>query len=134
MIASPSSEPSAAIQARDLVRTFGKITALAGMNLRVEHGAAYGLIGNNGAGKTTAIHSLLGFLPPDRGEICVLGLQPGKDSIRIRQRVGFFSERDAPYDWMRVRTVFKLASLAYKGWDWSLCQKLRDRFDIDSRK
>ena len=127
-------EPGAAIETRDLVRKFGKIAALDGLNLRVEHGAAYGLIGNNGAGKTTAIHSLMGFLPPHRGEFRVLGLQPGKDSIRIRQRVGFFSERDAPYDWMRVRTVFKWASLAYAGWDWAHCQKLRDRFDIDARK
>ncbi len=127
-------EPGPAIETRDLVRRFGKVAALDGLNLRVEQGAAYGLIGNNGAGKTTAIHSLMGFLPPDRGEIRVLGLQPGRDSIRIRQRVGFFSERDAPYDWMRVRTVFKLASLAYAGWDWPLCQKLRERFDIDPRK
>src|SRR5713226_2392748 len=136
MTASPSSsaEPVAAIETHDLVRRFGKVTALNGLNLRVEPGAAFGLIGNNGAGKTTAIHSLLGFLPPDRGEIRVLGLQPGKDSIRIRQRVGFFSERDAPYDWMRVRSVFKMASLAYAGWDWALCQKLRDRFGINPRK
>jgi ABC-2 type transport system ATP-binding protein len=129
-----SPEPGAAIETHDLVRKFGKVTALDGLNLHVEPGGAYGLIGNNGAGKTTAIHSLLGFLPPDRGEIRVLGLQPGKDSIRIRQRVGFFSERDAPYDWMRVRSVFKMASLAYTRWDWALCQKLRDRFGIDSRK
>jgi ABC-2 type transport system ATP-binding protein len=122
------------METRDLVRKFGKFTALDGLNLHVQQSAAYGLIGNNGAGKTTAIHSLLGFLPPDRGEIRVLGLQPGKDSIRIRQRVGFFSERDAPYDWMRVRTVFKMASLAYARWDWALCQKLRDRFGIDPRK
>ena len=126
--------PDAAIETRDLVRRFGKLTALDRLNLRVEHGAAYGLIGNNGAGKTTAIHALLGFLPPDRGEIHVLGLQPGKENIRIRQRIGFFSERDAPYDWMRVKTVFKMASLAYPAWDWTLCQKLRDRFDIDPRK
>jgi ABC-2 type transport system ATP-binding protein len=129
-----SPEPGAVIEARDLVRKFGKVIALDGLNLHVDHGAAYGLIGNNGAGKTTFIHSLLGFLPPDRGEIRVLGLQPGKDSVGIRERVGFFSERDAPYDWMRVRTVFKMASLAYRGWDWSLCQKLRGRFDIDPRK
>jgi ABC-2 type transport system ATP-binding protein len=136
MTASPclSPEPSVAIEARDLVRRFGKVTALDGLNLQVDHGAAYGLIGNNGAGKTTFIHSLMGFLPPDRGEIRVLGLKPGKDSIRIRQRVGFFSERDAPYDWMRVRTVFKMASLAYRAWDWALCQKFRDRYDIDPRK
>jgi ABC-2 type transport system ATP-binding protein len=136
MATSPSSPPEsgAVIETHDLVRRFGKVTALDGLNLHVDHGAAYGLIGNNGAGKTTFIHSLMGFLPPDRGEIRVLGLQPGKDSIPIRQRVGFFSERDAPYDWMRVKTVFKMASLAYAGWDWTLCQKLRDRFDIDPRK
>src|SRR5713226_8243498 len=136
MTASPSSsaEPVAAIETHDLVRRFGKVTALNGLNLRVEPGAAYGLIGNNGAGKTTAIHSLLGFLPPDRGEIRVLGLQPGKDSIQIRDRVGFFSERDAPYDWMRVSTVFKWASLAFARWDWNLCEKLRERYDIDACK
>jgi ABC-2 type transport system ATP-binding protein len=136
MTASDSSSPEtdAAIETRELVRRFGKVTALDRLNLHVERGAAYGLIGNNGAGKTTAIHSLLGFLPPDRGHIRVLGLQPGKDSLRIRQRVGFFSERDAPYDWMRVRTVLKMASLAYARWDWKLSQKLRDRFGLDPRK
>jgi ABC-2 type transport system ATP-binding protein len=129
-----SPESHAAIETRELVRRFGKFTAVDGLNLLVERGAAYGLIGNNGAGKTTAIHSLLGFLPPDRGDIWVLGLQPGKDSLQIRQRVGFFSERDAPYDWMRVRNVFQLAALAYARWDWALCEKLRARFDIDPRK
>ena len=126
--------PDAAIETRELVRRFGKVTALNGLNLHVAYGAAYGLIGNNGAGKTTAIHSLLGFLPPHRGEMRVLGLQPGNDSLRIRQRVGFFSERDEPYDWMRVRTVLKMASLAYARWDWALCQKLRDRFGLDPCK
>jgi ABC-2 type transport system ATP-binding protein len=127
-------EPGAAIETRDLVRRFGKVAALDGLNLRVEPGAAFGLIGNNGAGKTTAIHSLMGFLPADHGEIRVVGLQPPRDSIRLRQRVGFFAERDAPYDWMRVRTVLTMASLAYPRWDWKLCHKLRERFQLDPRK
>ena len=132
--ARPFPSPDAAIETRELVRRFGKVTALDGLSLYVARGAAYGLIGNNGAGKTTVIHSLLGFLPPQRGEMRVLGLQPGKDSLRIRQRVGFFSERDEPYEWMRVRTVLKMASLAYAQWDWALCQKLRERFCLDPRK
>jgi ABC-2 type transport system ATP-binding protein len=129
-----SPDSNAVIETRALVRKFGKHTALDNLNLRIEQGAAYGLIGNNGAGKTTAIHMLMGFLPPNGGDIRVFGLKPGKDSLQIRQRVGFFSERDAPYDWMRVKTVLKMASLAFAKWDPVLCQRLRDRFNIDPRK
>lgn len=113
-----------------LHRRFGRVRALRGMDLRVRHGAIYGLIGNNGAGKTTAIHCMLGLIPPDQGSIRVLGLDPVRKRVDVLKDVGFFPERDAPYEWMKLRTLFRVGEAAYAGWDRELCMDLCGRFNL----
>ncbi len=67
------SDGSAAVEFRDLTKRFGDVTANDGINLRVEPGTIHGLIGENGAGKSTAMKMLYGMFQPDRGEILVNG-------------------------------------------------------------
>src|SRR3974377_1976939 len=64
---------SAAIELRALTKQFGSLVANAGVNLRVEPGTIHGVIGENGAGKTTAMKLLYGMYRPDAGEIWVGG-------------------------------------------------------------
>jgi ABC-2 type transport system ATP-binding protein len=80
---------------RDLVRTFGSVRALDGLDLEVRPGAV-GLLGPNGAGKTTLLRLLLGLLRPDSGEARIAGLDPRlrRDRVAIRRRVGYMPERD----------------------------------------
>jgi len=63
----------AAVELRGLTKQFGSVLANAGVNLRVEVGTIHGVIGENGAGKSTAMKILYGMLRPDAGEIFMGG-------------------------------------------------------------
>ncbi len=80
-----------AIVASKLTKRFGAVRALDGMNLDVPQGACFGLVGENGAGKTTFIKILLGICRADDGSVQVLGGSP--DDVRVRRRIGYLPER-----------------------------------------
>jgi ABC-type multidrug transport system ATPase subunit len=77
----------AAVEVHGLVKRFGRLRALDGLDLRVEEGKIVGLLGENGAGKTTAIGCLLGLLRPDKGWASVLG-EDSSRFPRVARRVG----------------------------------------------
>jgi ABC-2 type transport system ATP-binding protein len=85
-----------AIEARGLFRRFGAVQALAGLSFRVDRGELYGLIGPDGAGKTTAIRAVAGLLEPDQGEARVLGLDPLRDPA-VRERLGLMPQQYSLY-------------------------------------
>ncbi|MCK4341458.1 MAG: ABC transporter ATP-binding protein [Phycisphaerae bacterium] len=120
-----------AILVRGLTRRFGKVQALHGLDLTISPGSITGFVGNNGAGKTTAMHTLMGFLPPNEGTVSIFGLDPRRDAREIRKRVGFFPERDQPYDWIRLKNLFDVGAATYADWDRSLCEALCRQFDLD---
>ena len=64
------------VEARGLVKTYGRIRAVDGVDLTVDAGDIYGFLGPNGAGKTTAMRMMLGLLRPDAGEIRLFGRDP----------------------------------------------------------
>src|SRR5258707_1181220 len=68
----PAGTP-ASVELRELSKQFGSVVANAGVNLRVEPGSIHGVVGENGAGKSTAMKILYGIFPPDSGEILVNG-------------------------------------------------------------
>lgn len=70
-------DTSRAVQSRSLVKRYGKITAVEGLNLSVNKGEVYGFLGPNGAGKTTTLRMLLGLIKPTSGEAEVLGSPAG---------------------------------------------------------
>lgn len=82
---------TAAVHARGLQKSFGSVKAVAGIDLEVPVGACFGLIGENGAGKTTFIKMLLGITRPDGGSVDVLGGSP--DDARVRAQIGYLPER-----------------------------------------
>src|ERR1700716_791260 len=96
-----SPEAMACIEARGLRKAFGKTIALDGMNLRVEEGRILGLIGLNGAGKTTALNAILG-LTPYQGELRVLGRDPWIERDRLVRDVCFIADVAVLPRWVRV--------------------------------
>jgi ABC-2 type transport system ATP-binding protein len=80
--------PEAAVSARGLVKSYGSVRALAGVDLDVAQGSVLGLLGPNGAGKTTIIRILTTLLRPDAGSARVAGLDVVQDAALVRERIG----------------------------------------------
>jgi len=101
------------ISARGLTMRFPGCQALSGADFEVPRGTVFALLGENGAGKTTLIRILTGFLQPTAGTCEVLGLDPTRDALRIRRRIGYVSDSPALYDWMQVGEIGWFASAFY---------------------
>ena len=90
--------PESAIVLTDVLRTFGKVRAVDGLNLNVPVGTVAVLLGPNGAGKMTTIRLITGALRTHGGNISVLGLDPEADGDEVRMRIGVVPPKPALYD------------------------------------
>lgn len=123
------------IEIRGLVRTFGRKRALDNINLTLQRGTVLGLVGQNGAGKTTIIKHILGLLRAEQGTVRVFGKDPVSDPPGVLSRIGYLSEEgDLPL-WMRVDELMRYSEAFYPGWDDNYAQSLRKEFglSLDSR-
>lgn len=91
-----------AVETRDLTRRFGDLTAVRGLNLRIAQGEVFGLLGPNGSGKTTTIRMLCGLLEPTSGGATVAGLDVAREPDRIKERIGYMSQRFGLYEDLTV--------------------------------
>lgn len=94
---SPWAEPELAVSARGLRRSFGEVIAVDGVDLRVERGGVFGLLGPDGAGKSTLIRMLATTLLPDAGDAEVFGLSVVSQARAARPRIGYMSQRFSMY-------------------------------------
>ena len=85
------------IRTRGLRRTFGGVTAVAGLDLNVGTGEIFGLVGPDGAGKTTTLRMLTGILPPTAGNIEVAGCDVVRHPDAVKDRIGYLSQRFGLY-------------------------------------
>ena len=85
------------IRTRGLRRTFGGVTAVAGLDLNVGTGEIFGLVGPDGAGKTTTLRMLTGILPPTAGNIEVAGCDVVRQPDAVKDRIGYLSQRFGLY-------------------------------------
>ncbi|MCR4415990.1 MAG: ABC transporter ATP-binding protein, partial [Thermoguttaceae bacterium] len=93
------------IRLEKVTKRFGREVALNAVSLEVPPGVVFALLGENGAGKTTAIRILLGLVEADSGKAEVLGMPSAERGIEIRRRVGYVAERPTLYDWMTVGEI-----------------------------
>jgi ABC-2 type transport system ATP-binding protein len=92
-----------AIEARDLTKRFGAFVAVDALSLAVREGEIFGLLGSNGAGKSTAIRMLCGLLTPSSGDARVLGIDVARDPEGVKRRIGYMTQRFSLYDDLTVR-------------------------------
>src|SRR3972149_1194387 len=92
------SDPAIDLQA--VYKSFGQTDVLRGVTLRVERGNTFAFLGRNASGKTTTIRMLLGLLKRDDGAIRVLGLDPTREPLDLRRRVGYLAEDQTMYGWV----------------------------------
>src|SRR5438270_9267695 len=123
-----------AVEAENLGRTFGKFEAVRGVNLRVPKGTVFGLLGVNGAGKSTIIKMIVGHLRPTSGRIRVLGRTLGEDLIEIRKRVAYVSENRYLYEWMTVAESIRFTRAFHDNWDDKKAADLLKRFSLPPDK
>lgn len=97
------------VVARELTRRFGDHLALDRVSLEIEPGEAFGLLGANGAGKTTFIRLVTGFLLPSGGEVRVDGYSSAAEPGRVRERLGFVAETSRLYPDLHVRSFLRFA-------------------------
>lgn len=90
----------APVRVEDLYKRFRRQVAVDHVGFEVPTGSIFGLLGENGAGKTTIIQLLLGLLRADGGTVDTLGLDPGRHGLEVRRRVGYVPELPTLYDWM----------------------------------
>jgi ABC-2 type transport system ATP-binding protein len=91
------------IVASRLTKQYGEVTVVNALDLRLQAGEIFGLLGPNGAGKTTTILMLLGLIEPTSGSIEVLGLDPARNPLEVKSRVGYLPDAVGFYDSMTGR-------------------------------
>ena len=93
------------IELKNVTKQFGAHKALDEVSFEVPPGVVFALLGENGAGKTTAIRLMLGLAEPTAGSVQVLGLDCRRDGLAIRRRVGYLPERPTLYEWMTAAEI-----------------------------
>jgi len=106
--------PEAAIKCRGLVKRYGDVTAVAGIDLDVRRGECFGMLGPNGAGKTTTIEILQGLRQPDGGEVEVLGLTWDRHEGELRQRMGTQLQETKLPEKLKVEEAVRLFRSFYR--------------------
>ena len=97
-----TTERKAVIEVDHLVKRFGLFTSVDDLSLQIREGEVFGLLGSNGAGKTTAIRVLCGLLAPTSGSARVLGIDVAKDPEALKHRIGYMTQRFSLYDDLTV--------------------------------
>jgi len=118
------------IQFSEVTKEFKGHRATDSLSLEFRTGTTVGLLGLNGAGKTTCLKMMLGMLRPTSGSISILGHDVFSNGPEVRQQVGYVPEDPWLYPWMTVRQVIRFASCMYERWDDARATDLVDRFKL----
>jgi ABC-2 type transport system ATP-binding protein len=122
-----------AIETEGLSRTFGRLDAVHGLDLRVPAGSIFALIGPNAAGKTTTIKLLMNLVRPSDGTASVLGIPSTALGVREWQRIGYVSENQQLPDWMTPAQLLAYCRPLYPDWDDELCARLQGSLGLPMR-
>ncbi len=122
------------IRLDNVTKRFGGVAALDRVSLEVPPGVVFALLGENGAGKTTAIRILLGLTEPNSGRTEVLGLDSAASGREIRRRVGYVPEHPTLYEWMTVAEIGWFTAGFYGDGFLQRYLELADQFGLPQRR
>jgi ABC-2 type transport system ATP-binding protein len=123
-----------AISVEQLQKVYHRKVALDDVTFHVPRGSVCGFVGPNGAGKTTTIQILMDMAAPSSGHVEVLGLNPTRHGIDLRQRVGYVPEKHTIPGWMRVREVVEFAGGVYPRWNGEEYGRVTKILDVDPNR
>ena len=121
---------TAVIRTEALTKKYRRVAALDHVNLEVQEGAVYALVGQNGAGKTTAIKILMNLIPASQGTAKVLGTDSREIRGKFYAQIGYVSENQEIPEWMKVGALLEYLRDFYPTWDLTLEQSLVKQFDL----
>ncbi|HJO59514.1 MAG TPA: ABC transporter ATP-binding protein [SAR202 cluster bacterium] len=111
-------------------KTYGTKIAVDRLDLKVNEGEVFGFLGPNGAGKSTTIRSILNFLTPSDGKISIFGLDSVKNSVAIKNHIGYLAGDISLYDSMSGYQLFKYLTGIGKNTNWDYVNDLANRLQI----
>lgn len=123
-----------AIETNNLTKFYGKSRGIKDLTFSVREGEIFGFIGPNGAGKSTTIRTLLNYIFPTGGKASVLGFDIVRDSLKIRQNIGYLPSEVNYYDDMRVRDLLNYSAAFYKKDCSGRIRNLSSAMDLDPDK
>ncbi|MGC9469478.1 MAG: ABC transporter ATP-binding protein [Anaerolineae bacterium] len=119
------------IETRGLTKNYDGLTALDELDLRVPKNSIFGFLGPNGAGKTTTMKLLLGLIRPTAGHGAVFGLDIARDSVRIRERVGYLPQGPRFYEHMTAREILDFtARFFFQGPDDEIARRVNEMLTL----
>ena len=116
------------IEVRGLYKSYGDVHAVQGVDFEVKAGEIFAMLGPNGAGKSTTVEILEGLRPRDKGELSVLGIDPGRDSGGLKSRIGVALQSTAFPGKIRVVELIELYGRLYRSRP--NAKKLLERFEL----
>ncbi|MGC8517124.1 MAG: ABC transporter ATP-binding protein [Steroidobacteraceae bacterium] len=125
-----SSAMNAPLVAQSLWHTYGAHSALRGVDLAVAPGSVLGLIGRNGASKSTLIEALVGLLVPSSGRTFVLGEPALKLSDRVKERLAYVPQQPQAYPWLTGAQMLDVVGRFYPHWDGEFVRATLSRWDV----
>ena len=117
------------LEMKNVVKTFGHVTALDNLSLTVPKGAVYGLVGPNGAGKSTAIRHLTGIYRPDKGDVTLEGM-PVFENPGAKGRIGYIPDDVFYYPGATLEEMRKFYKGIYPKFDDALFARLHEIFQL----
>ena len=122
--------PDVPVEITNFSKTYGTKFAVDRLDLKVEKGEVFGFLGPNGAGKSTTIRSILNFLAPSNGKISIFGLDSVKNSVAIKNHIGYLAGDISLYDSMSGYQLCKYLTGLGKNTNWDYVDELSDRLQI----
>src|SRR5579863_8992676 len=104
---------SPAISVHGLKKSYGDVHAVKGIDFEIQPGEVFGLLGPNGAGKTTTVEILEGLRPRTGGEVTVLGFDPDKQRLQLKDRIGVCFQATNLPEKIRVREAMQVFASFY---------------------
>ena len=118
----------------NLTKKYGESRGITNINLSLKRGEIFGFLGPNGAGKSTTIKTIMNFQAPTSGKIKVFGLDSIKDSVAIKQDIGYLAGELEMYNHLTGKQILEFLGSFYNKLGWEYVTELADRFNAELNK
>ena len=126
-------DPEWVVETRALTKVYGRRRAVSELGLRIPRGSVFGLLGQNGAGKSTTLRMVLGLVKPTGGDVLLFGRPLARERMRLLPRVGCSIEGPCFYPYLSGRQNLKALGDLYGGVSWSQVDAVLERVGLGGR-